>query len=213
MDQFSDFNTFISSFQRDINKVRTTNSDGTPKDDGTQGSKELYKLILLSGIKDKSLYDWLSKLEIVRGPTGRVFLRGQLTTQPNVYFYMDQNQDLYIPKLGIFVGSEQTLNNLATSKKKTYILDSYKSPLKVETGIMDEVKLSLGLPITEETYLYSAPPPSGMLPLTGGQSAEKYKKKGTKRRGTKRRGTKRRGTKRRGTKRRGTKRRGTKRRN
>jgi len=146
MDQFSDFKNFVqSTFSTSLYK------NYTPYDRNCRGaSKELYKLMLLYAKQYPHLFNWISSLDIVSG-MAHTFLRGTLSTQPGAYFYIDPTIAQFIPnfKEGIFVGSEQTLRQLAMLNGRNDILNDYIAtpgnyPPQVDTQLMNQVKTQIG---------------------------------------------------------------------
>lgn len=146
MDQFSDFKSFIqSTFSVPLYKSYT------PYDRNCRGaSKELYKLMLLYAKQNPHLFNWIASLDIVTG-MAHTFLRGTLSTQPGVYFYIDPTIAQFIPnfKEGIFVGSEQSLRQLAMLNGRNDILNDYIAipgnyPPQIDTQLMNQVKSQIG---------------------------------------------------------------------
>ena len=106
--------------------------------------------MLMYAKQNPHLFSWITSLDIVSG-MAHTFLRGTLVTQPGLYFYIDPTIAQFISnfKEGIFVGSEQSLRQLAMANGRADILDDYIAtpgsyPPAIDTQLMNQAKAQVG---------------------------------------------------------------------
>ena len=143
--QFADFKSFIQQTFSGSLYQQFSASDRNCRG----ASLELYKLILKYAKQNPSLFQYITKLEIVSG-MAHTFLRGTLSTNPN-FFYLDPTIAQFVPAFteGIFVGGEQELRQLAGMYGRNDILNDYIAipgnyPPQVDTQLMNQAQASVG---------------------------------------------------------------------